>query len=255
MANTITFLKNYKDFGFKVRITTAKTYLNTLQQNPDTEVKKIMMLRLIEELISSTEDLAMWLAAVEQRENPDKKRRDIWEYLLLCQANDAFVKDILKSVSRVKTGKGLLKKLSLPPLSELVEGGKMDEKSITALLDKLLETIKASNHNRTAANSLFIRFHNKVKHGMMVQSEANGLFIRDLSLGKGKSGRIIRRNRNMFLDFNEDRAKKIVGSIEAVGYAVKNLVTLLLLHYWYNLKTRKNKLSKKEIDFWTEALG
>lgn len=255
MANTITFLKNYKDFGFKVRIITAQTFLNTLLESKDIEIKKIMMLRLVEELISSTEDLAMWLAAVEQRENSDKKRRDIWEYLMLCQANDVFVKNTLKSVSRVKTGKGLLKKLRLPPVDELAQAGKLDEKSITPLLDKLLETFKTAYHNRTAANNLFIRFHNKVKHGMMVQNETNGVFVRDLTIDTGKSGRIIRRNRNLYLDLNDEKAKKITGSIEATGYAIKNLVTLLLSHFWYQLKTRKRKLSKKEIRFWIEALG
>ncbi len=255
MANTITFLKNYKDFGFKVRILTARSYLNTMLTNSDPQIKKVMMLRIIEELISSTEDLAMWLAAVDQRERSDKRRRDVWEYLLLCQANDEFVKRILQSVSKVKTGKGLLRKLNLPPLGALVEAGKLDEKSIVALLDKLAETIRSSHHNRTASGNLFIRFHNKVKHGMIVQDEANGLFIRDLRIKTGKTGRIIRKNRNIYLPLDEERAKKIVGTIEAVGYAVKNLSVLMLLHYWHKLKTRKRKLSKSELKFWEESLS
>lgn len=255
MANTITFLKNYKDFGFKVRIVTAKSHLDTLLTSSDPQIKKIMMLRLIEELVSSTEDLAMWLVAVDQRERSDKRRRDIWEYLLLCQANDQLVKQTFQSLSKVKTSKGLLKKLHLPPLKALVEAGKLDETRIIALLDKLVETIRSSHHNRTASKGLFLRFHAKVKHGMVVQDEQNGLLIRDLTIKTGKTGRIIRKNRNMYLAVDEERAKKIVGTIEAVGYAVKNLSVLMLLHYWNKLKTRKRKLSKSELKFWEESLG
>jgi hypothetical protein len=89
---------------------------------------------------------------------------------------------------------------------------------------------------------------------MIVQEENNGVLVRDLRLDKGKSGRIIRKNRNIFLDLNEDRAEKMVGTIEANAYGVKNLCVLMLLHFAYKLKTRKRKLSKAELKFWSETL-
>lgn len=253
MANSVTFLKNYVKFGYKVRTITASSFLKTLIENDDPDVKKAMMLRIVEEQVASSEDLAMWIAAVKNKDKADKKRRDVWEYLLLCQVNETLEKEALNSVSRARTIKGLLSKFGLPPLKDLAQGSKLNEEQLVPILNKLQETIKIIKHNRTVRKGLVLRAQNKIKHGMVVLSVSGGVMIRDYKPKDGAT-RIVRKNKNIFIDVDEERAKKMVGSIEATGYAIMNLVSFLILDSWYKLKTRKRKLSPKEREFWTEVL-
>lgn len=67
--NTIEFLKNYNNFAYKVRHQTAKTFLERLRQSSNEDERRVMMLKIVEELIASTEDLAMWYLAVKRRSN------------------------------------------------------------------------------------------------------------------------------------------------------------------------------------------
>lgn len=256
MANTVTFLKNYKDFGFSIRLITAKSYLEKFQSSMDPKVQKSMMLRITEELIASTEDLTMWLSASMEREKQVKKYRDIWEFLLQCEADDEDMIKILKKVARIRTSGGLLKRLKLPPMKEIITFLKTDEDTVIKLVDKLLESIKASLHNRTASKRVLVRFHNKVKHGMMVQDYGNELFIRDLKTKiNKKTNRITRKNRNLYLEVDLERAKKMVGSVEANAYAIKTLIILLLCDYAYDLKTSKKRLTKNRRKFLEEVLA
>jgi len=255
MANVVTFLKNYKDFGFKVRYVTAKNYLNTLLTTTDFVEKKIMLIRITEEVISSTEDLTMWLAAINNRNNLSNKCRDIWEYLINCWATDEEVLKILKQYSRVKTGKGLLTKFKTPPVVKILTYLKTDEVTFNKLLDKLLESIKASLHNRTAGRKVLLKFHNKIKHGMVVQDYGNELYIREIEANHPKKGkRLYGRNRNLYIPFDVDKAKSMVGTVEANAYAVKTLVILLMADITYQLETKKRKLGKRQRIFWEESL-
>lgn len=256
MANTVTFLKNYKDFGFSVRLITAQTYLEKFSSSLDSKVKKSIMLRITEELIASTEDLTMWLSGTMERRKQSRKYRDIWEFLLQCEADDEDIVKILRQVARTRTSKGLIKKLQLPPLKEIITFLKTDEETFLKLVDKLLESIKASLQNRTAAKRVLVRFHNKVKHGMIVQDYGNELYIRDLRTKiNNHTNRITRKNRNLYLPIDEDRAKKMVGSIEANSYAIKTLVILLLCDFAYEIKAGKKRMTKNRRKFLEEILA
>lgn len=254
MANIITFLKNYKDFGFKIRLVTAQNYLKIIDISTDFTEQKIMMLRILEELISSTEDLTMWLAAISERNIVDKKYRDEWEYLLVTEATDDRIVKILRTHSRIKTGKGLLKRFKTPPFKRILSYLKTDEATLMSLVNKLLEAIKASLKNRTVSKKVLIRFHNKVKHGMVVQDYGNELFIRDLKPKLSKK-RLIRRNRNLIIPFDQERAKKMVRTIETNAYAIKTIIILLMADYSYQLETRKRKLGKRQKEFWADSLN
>jgi len=204
MANTITFLKNHQRFAWKVRIVTAHTYLEKLVSTSDEQVKKVLILRITEELISSTEDLAMWIGATQTRSNPTKAYGDVWEYMLLGSATNRQIVEILKDIARVKTANGLIKKLHLAPIEKIASVANMSREDIQNILSKILEAVKASQSNRTVRRGVLLRFHNKVKHGMMVQDYGHELFIRDLMLGK--NGR--KKNRNLYLDLDTEKAEK-----------------------------------------------
>lgn len=248
--NTIIFLKNYNQFAFRVRLDTALCYLEKMNQTTDISIKKVMMLRITEELLNSTEDLTMWLSAFAKRNNFQsmKNASDVWEYMLLCFASDKFVNDNLASFTRARTTKGLMKKMNVS-IEELAEFGKIDATSLEELMAKLLETIKGAQNNRTASRGVLLRFQNKIKHGMMVLDDGSKLYIRDLKIKKYK------KNRNLELPLNEVRAEKMVGTVKANCYAVKNIITLFLLHYATLLKASKKPLSKKDQKFWAEAIN
>jgi hypothetical protein len=257
MANTVTFLKNYIKFAWEVRLITAKIFITKFQQSNDDSEKKVMMLRIVEELISSTEDLAMWIAATEARQRPTKKYRDVWEYLLQIEATDDQIVHILNDAARARTANGLARKLNLAPLSQLTVAAKMSEQDLIGIITELLKAVKAARHNRTAARKLLLRFHNKVKHGMMVQDYNGELYVRDLRTKINKStNRITRKNRNVYLALDFERAKKMVGTIEANCYAVRGLASLLMYDFINQLINRKRKkLTDKQKRFWEEALN
>jgi hypothetical protein len=80
--NTIKFLKNYRIFASQTRYQTAIVYLEELKRADKPNNQKLMMVGIIHELVASTEDLAMWLVAISNRNDGDKRYRDIWERLL-----------------------------------------------------------------------------------------------------------------------------------------------------------------------------
>ena len=69
MINTIQFLKNYEVFASQARYHTALLFLNQLKNDKNLKPnnKKLLKLRIIEEYISATEDLALWLLVVSKR--------------------------------------------------------------------------------------------------------------------------------------------------------------------------------------------
>lgn len=256
MANTITFLKNYQRFAWNVRLISAKSYLASFKTSQDEQEKKVMMLRITDELISSTEDLAMWIAAIESRKNPTKQFRDVWEFMLQVRATDDQIAQTLNEIARVRTALGLIKKLKLASIKHLSVAAKMDEPTLTAVLEKILEAVKEAKHNRTASRGVLLRFHNKVKHGMMIQDYGNELFIRDLKTKMNKKlNRISRKNRNLYLQIDIDRAEKMVGTIEANCYAMHGLVSLVIYDFIDQLLNKKRKLTEKQKKFWAEALN
>lgn len=254
MATTITFLKNYQTFAFRVRMDTSKIYLEKMLASDDPQIKKVMMLRITEELISSTEDLTMWLAAMLERSRFSSRIADVWEYLLQLQATDEQTLALLKSLTRIRTGNGLYRRFTLPPIEKIAEFTKTGVETIMPFFDNLLKAIKSSYRNRTVSKKILLRFHNKVKHGMVIQDYGSGLFIRDFK-PRRKGAR--KSNRNIFLPLDEVKAKKMVGTIEVNSVAVKFLVILFMTDYGYMMEQRKSsgkKLSKKELLFLQESL-
>lgn len=132
-----------------------------------------------------------------------------------------------------------------------------DSKTILSLFKNLLTAIRSSLHNRTITKNVLLRFHNKVKHGMMVQDYGNDLYIRDLKIKINNKGRVIRRNRNLYLRIDEEKAKKMVGTIEVNLAAIHFIVILFMSIYGYIIKKKKEsgkKFSKKEMLFLQESL-
>lgn len=253
MTNTLLFLKNYPKFGSQVRIHTAKLYLETLKQTRDEVLKKVMMLRITEELISSTEDLALWVYAVREKESPTKRYRDIWELLLGAKVGDLDVKSAFRSVSRVRTVDGLMKKLNFTRLEILLANSPqvtLEEDRIIQLFKSVLRAIKASKRYREIKGGVLIRFHNKAKHGMMVLDQGHEIFIRDMTFPKKR-----RRNRNLYLLIDVDKAESMVNTIQRNADAVSTLASTALLDYIYKFKRSKFRRTKKIIQIFEEVLA
>ena len=77
--NKFEFLKNYKEFAAYIRYRTNSVLFNQLRISTDPFDKRSLMLRIIEDLASSTEDLSMWLVAgmgAKKREKNNKKEAE-----------------------------------------------------------------------------------------------------------------------------------------------------------------------------------
>jgi len=86
-----------------------------------------------------------------------------------------------------------------------------------------------------------------------VQDYGNDLYIREIEANKARNGkRLYRRNRNLYLPFDSEKAKKMVGTIEANAYAVKTLIILLMADISYGLEMRKRRFGKQQKKFWEE---
>ena len=206
------------------------------------------MLRIIEELVASTEDLAMWLIALHNRNEPDSLFRDEWERLLMLEINSNKSSKILLSFRRLKTTDGFLKKMNFPSLHLLSLRLSRDKKLVVDAVDRVLATIHSAILTRSDKNEIVVRFHNKIKHGMMVYSNFgdSNSWIRDFFVKRsGISKRLSRKDRSYNIPEDEAKAERIVGTIKANSYGIESLINLLLIDYEYKFMTKKIKVRKE----------
>ncbi|TSC88200.1 MAG: hypothetical protein G01um10145_909 [Microgenomates group bacterium Gr01-1014_5] len=245
--NQFEFFKNYKDFASKVRYISAKTLLQELKSTQSIEVKKSLMLRIIEDLVSSTEDLAMWFVTIHSRNDGNKRFRDDWERILathIRETNEEATK-ILLGYTRIKTTDGFLKKMDFPKSKQLQEKLQVEESVVNNAVEAIRNTINLALQTRRDGQQIAVRFHNKVKHGMMVNSDAstNNSWVRDFSvrLTQGRR-RVVRRNRNFEIPIDIDKAELMVGTIKANAQGIEALINLLLIDYEYRISSGKIKM-------------
>lgn len=256
MINTIQFLKNYDIFASQARYFTAKLYLDELKNNKELKPnnQKLMKLRIIEELVSATEDLALWLLVVSRRlDKPNTL--DIWERLLLAEATTEEAKTFLISLGRLRAPNSILKNLDIISCQKLSKELDIGEKELNESLEYIIKAIKATIHNRKASNGVLLRAHNKIKHGMAVYLDAkdiNILLIRDLRI-VGKDGRKRKKNRYLEIKFDLERTEKLVGSILAISHAIRALIYLVQADFRYRITTDKY-MRKKTRQYWLTEL-
>lgn len=251
MTSTIQLLKNYRKYASEARYHTANLFLQELRREDLMEYnKKLMMLRIIEEFICATEDLAMWLLAVSKR-NLNKKF-DLVELLLLEEATTQNSKTTLNNFSRARTANGLLKKLDLISLDKLSRQLNRDIEFLDESLDYIFKGIKSTIENRKVKREVLVRAHNKVKHGMMVfldTKDLKKLWFRDL---KVKNGR--KTNRYYELEVNITKAEKIVGNIQVISHTIQGLIALVVQDFQYRVENDK-RMKAKTKKFWMEELN
>ncbi len=243
--NQFEFLKNYKDFASKIRYLSAKTLFQELKSVSDAEVKKSLMLRIIEDLVSSTEDLAMWLVTIHSRNDKDKRYRDEWERLLSTYINQEESTKVLSKYARIKTISGFLKKMSFPTVKQLTEKLQVDESMVNDAIEAIRFTIETALKTRSDGDRITEKFQNKIKHGMMVYSdlETNNSWVRDFSVKlTGRRRRVVRKNRNFEIPIDLDKTERIVGTIKANAQGIEALINLLLIDYEYRIKAGKIKM-------------
>jgi hypothetical protein len=249
--NSFEFFKNYKGFAAYVRHRTSAVLLDKLEKSKDSLERKALMLRIIEELASITEDLSMWIITVVNRSDGDKRYRDEWERLLKLEINKDDEKKVLANLTRLRTTKGFLKKLNLPPLEKISQELNSDKNIVEDALEKVKSSIEMVIKQRKERSGLLLLVQNKLKHGMMVytDSDPNNILIRIFMVKNIKSGkRIFRRNRMVEIPVDVPKAKLMVGSIKAYGQAIEALINLLLIDYKYKILSKEIKMRtpKKE---------
>jgi len=257
--NTVKFLKNYRIFASQARYQTAMVYLEELKRVDKPNNQKLMMAGIIHELVAATEDLAMWLVAISTRNDGDKRYRDIWERLLSTVITESNTDKVLKSFKRVRTPKGLLKKLDLPSVDVLAQETEMTNEQVIESLNALKEAIDSSIHNREVSNGVMVRAYNKIKHGMMVYldpDELKRLWVRDFQVKYGKSKkRIVRTNREMNINVDVKKAEAIVGTIQAIAQSLEALIGLILFDLEHRIKTGKPRMNGKNKKLWLDELN
>lgn len=256
MINSIRFLKHYDIFASQARYYTAKLYLDELKNNKDLKSnnQKLMKLRIIEELVSATEDLSLWLLAVSKRLEKNLKL-DIWEALLLAEATTDDAKLFLLSLERIRSVDSLLKRLDIISSQKLSKEINLNDEELRESLNYVMTAIKVTIQNRKTNNGVLLRAHNKIKHGMAVYLDASDpdkIIIRDLKM-VGKKGKKRKSNRFIEINFNQDRAEELVGSILAISHAVRGLIYLVIADFRYRITTDKS-LRKKTRNYWISEL-
>lgn len=256
MINTIQFLKNYDVFASQARYYTAKLFLNELQNNKDLKPnnQKLMKLRIIEEFVSATEDLALWLLVVSKR-HQESPNLDIWERLLLAEATTEEAKNFLVSMGKLRSPNSILKKLDIISNKKLSEIFGVNETELSESIEYIIKAIKATIQNRKVSNGVLIRAHNKIKHGMAVYldgKDINNLLIRDLRM-VGSTGHKRRKNRYFEIKFDVIRAEKLVGSILAISHAIRGLIYLVQADFRHHITTDK-KIRRKTRVYWLAEL-
>lgn len=228
MATSITFLKNYKGFGRKIRPITATLLYKALLESKDQKDKKVYFLRLFEENISSSEDMLYWACVAYMREQYPPEIKDEWEFLLNVGIGKGITDDILISkleeMSKLSNGKELLSSFGVENFEEFCKFGGLQMEQVLALAEKLLETVRTCFHNRSVSETALLRSHNKIKHGMVVLDEGEALFIRDYYGKKGS-------NRNLVIEMDIERAKGLLGTIEANSACIHMIISVCLYHH------------------------
>lgn len=245
--NRFEFFSNYKKFANHIRFNTSEVILAQLKGTKDIELQKTLMLRIVEELVASTEDLAMWLITLHDRNDGDSRFRDEWERILVLEISQDKPSKILLSFKRLKTTNGFLKKMDFPNLDQLSTRLKSDKRLVINAVDTILATISSAINTRSDNDGIVVRFHNKMKHGMMIYSNISNAtsWIRDFSVKKlERSKRLSRKDRSFDIPVDIKKAERIVGTIKANSYGIEALINLLLIDYEYRFITRKIRVRK-----------
>jgi hypothetical protein len=246
--NTFEFLKNYKDFANHIRYITSEALFAELKESQNVEFQKTLMLRLIEELVASTEDLAMWLVALYSRHDENRKYRDEWERILSLEITQQDSTKLFYDFKKVKTTKGFLKKMDFPSIEQLSKKLGRNENLVIDAVDTILRTIASAIATRSENNNIALRAHNKIKHGMMVYSDFDRqtLWIRDFSVKELRATkRLSRKDRSFNIPLDVEKAELMVGTIKSYSYGIEALINLLLIDYEYRFTTGKIRVWQK----------
>lgn len=259
MINTIQFLKNYEVFASQARYHTAKMYLDELKNNKNLKPnnQKLLKLRIIEELVSATEDLSLWLLVISKRLDKGNDF-DIWERLLLEHATSKESKDFLNSLGRLRSHDSILKKLNIIDHKKLLAQLDLTDQELTHSLEYIIKSIKATIYNRKVGNESLLRVHNKIKHGMAVYldgKDINNLLVRDFRMVNIKNSNKLKRKNNRYfkIAFDEKRAEELVNNILVISDGIRGLIHLVLADFRYRITSDK-KLRKKTKDLWIAEL-
>lgn len=248
MANYITYIRNYQRFGRFIRTWSAEGLMKLYTETSDISLKKAYAIRMYEETMSSTEDVAMWVYATLNRHNLPPNVHDVWELLLKCDADKLDVVKQIAALARIRTIKTLLKRLDLPEISTIAEVTNSNDEVIEGVLHFLLKSIKATARNRTAGRRVLLLAQNKIKHGMLVIEEVDVVRIIGVPIGKKRY-----KKRNLIIRIDLETMKKMKDTIEHNGASVSLIITGLMADFYKFVKGKNGKFGRKQLDFLKDA--
>jgi len=126
-----------------------------LKEDSITFYKRLMMLRIVEEFVAATEDLAMWLEATQRRTS---SRFDIWVLMLTTHADEEASKTLIKDIARARTAKGFLKKINFSIPARFYSELEVERTDIDKLASFILKVTKANTSNRSKIQEYLLDF-------------------------------------------------------------------------------------------------
>lgn len=248
MRNYVANLRNYQRFGRFVRTWTATGYLKLYDNAQNDELRKTYAIRMYEETIASTEDLLMWVYVTLTRTRLLYSQKDIWLGMLKCDIDNPKTLNEIKPLSRLSRPSSLLKKLKLPNMDMIATVTNSNAQVIELVLESLLKAIKASTRNRVIGNKVLLLGQNKIKHGMLVLETQSHIQITAMPIGKRKY-----RQRNLVVQYDSENMHKMFKTIEHNGAAISLLITALLSDFYAQVKNKKGKFGKRQLQFLKDA--
>lgn len=258
--NTMTFLNNYVDFAAHVRGEVVMALLEQAKKESNYRKRESLIIKIVDEMAAESEDLAFWLLAHRRKDDDVDvhglgRSVDVRTEILLTQLSDDDVNQTLDDFSRCADVDQLSDLLVLPPLNELAEMMNDEPDKLREKLETLRGVIKTNIENRRNSNGAIVRFHNKVKHGLIVEQrpEEFAAFdvrkIRRPNRQEDESEFILEQERYIAGPITLDWAEEIAGTTVATCQQVAGLGRLYQAYLGHQIlrKIRARKpLTKME---------
>lgn len=215
-------LRDYVDFGLKARMAGAKLFLGAFRRAKHSKRRKFLALKIFEELMLGSEDLAMLYFALR-----DRNKRPVLEGLLQFQLNDKTSEEWRQELNRVDDDTILERLGVVASGAPLYIRPGFDATTMLGALREVIMTMRSAASNRTVEGGYLVKGLNKLKHGFIAvsgddlitppvnQDEGVAIVSAQASLG---------RLNISIVEANETKLKELVDTIEIYADAASFLL-------------------------------
>jgi len=158
-------LENYTKFGVGARAAAASVFLDFFKRAADANARKFAALKVVEEWILATEDLAMVYFALR-----DRRQRPVLEGLLHTKINANLSQQWARELDA--SDDQVLETLGLVEAGELLGDWPSPAEWLQALRGSV-DIMRNAAANRTVKGGVLVKGFNKLKHGFIAVSLPN----------------------------------------------------------------------------------